>query len=78
MTHAIDDAWKDSKYNQSLSLWVCVKKVDVPDVVHHAVPGLAAAAAGAAVAGLHILHLVVTCPAPVQQSWNIYNTKYNV
>ena len=59
---------------------MCVEKVDVPDVVHHAVPGLAAAAAAAAAAGagLHILHLVVTCPAPVQQRWNIYNTKYNV
>ena len=52
--------------NHSLSLWVCVEEVDVPDVVHHAVPGLAAAAAGA---GLHILHLVVTCSAPDEQSW---------
>ena len=42
-----------------------MEKVDVPDVVHHAVPGLAAAAAGA---GLHILHFVVTCPAPDEQS----------
>ena len=54
---------------------MCVEKVDVPDVVHHAVPGLAAAAAAGA--GLHILNLVVTCPAPVQQSWNIHNTTYN-
>ena len=44
-----------------------MEEVDVPNVVHHAVPGLAAAAAAAG-AGLHILHLVVTCSAPDEQS----------
>ena len=41
-----------------------MEEVDVPDVVHHTMPGLAAAAG----AGLHILHLVVTCSAPDEQS----------